>query len=475
VLGIKNKPTWSPAVFLIASCLLIFFYGYLHSASAESIQLQREANTYTVPVQINGAITLPFVLDSGASNMVIPADVFLTLLRSGTVNKNDFIGTGVAVLADGSRHRSDQFILHQVRVGDHVMRNVVASVAPVRGDPLLGQSFLSKLPAWTIDNQRHTLVLDDGSALIANRERSALSLPQSMPSGAAPILPTVSSPLSITELEVRGHKAQTRGNYSEAMSSYQSAFAQGSASAANSIGILYAEGLGVSRSYAEAMRWIRMAADRGNASAQNNIGFFFLEGLGVSRDYSEAMRWYRLAASQGNSEAVTDIGRMYMYGWGVPRNYGEAMVWFRRASGNARAENGIGVLYAEGWGMPQNYNEAMIWFRRAADAGASVAEYNLGRLYLGGLGVSQNYSEAMRWFQLAADQIPSPVTMDEAGRKSIAESMNAIGWMAARGNGVGKDCVVAKGWLERAAAGGSEAARKNLSNGIGGACSWSVP
>jgi hypothetical protein len=38
---------------------------------------------------------------------------------------------------------------------------VVANVAPVKGDPLLGQSFLARLPSWSIDNARHTLVLND--------------------------------------------------------------------------------------------------------------------------------------------------------------------------------------------------------------------------------------------------------------------------------------------------------------------------
>jgi hypothetical protein len=45
-----------------------------------------------------------------------------------------------------------------VSVGDHLITNVEATVVSVRGDPLLGQSFLSKLPAWAIDNERHALI-----------------------------------------------------------------------------------------------------------------------------------------------------------------------------------------------------------------------------------------------------------------------------------------------------------------------------
>jgi clan AA aspartic protease (TIGR02281 family) len=131
------------------------------SAPAESIQMVFRDGTYMVPVRINDAITLPFVLDSGASSVVIPADVFLTLNRTGTINKSDFIGTVTIVLADGSEQSGEKFLLSKVSVGDHLITNVEATVVSVRGDPLLGQAFLSKLPAWTIDNERHTLSFHD--------------------------------------------------------------------------------------------------------------------------------------------------------------------------------------------------------------------------------------------------------------------------------------------------------------------------
>jgi hypothetical protein len=56
--------------------------------------------------------------------------------------------------------RSPRFNIREMRVGEHVVRNVVASVGPaVTSDALLGQSFLSKLPSWTLDNKRHVLIL----------------------------------------------------------------------------------------------------------------------------------------------------------------------------------------------------------------------------------------------------------------------------------------------------------------------------
>jgi Aspartyl protease len=169
----------------LAVCVLNFglSIGY---ASAETVQLELQHGTFMVPVLINEAILLPFVLDTGATGVAIPSDVFLTLLRTRTVTKSDFVGTETCALADGSRQPCDLFVLREVKVGNHVVRNVIADVTPVEGDPLLGQSFLSKLRGWAVDNTHHTLILHDAtvgefmewykycvSAKTANKKRCA--------------------------------------------------------------------------------------------------------------------------------------------------------------------------------------------------------------------------------------------------------------------------------------------------------------
>jgi clan AA aspartic protease (TIGR02281 family) len=151
---------------VLAFCASLFV-ATLQPCAAETIQLEGQHGTYMVPVSINHAVTLPFVLDTGASAVAIPEDVFLTLTRSGTVTTSDFLGTGTVQLADGSEHASKRFVLHEVQIGNHVVRNVIANVVSVKGNPLLGQSFLSRLPAWSIDNQSHSLVLHDQSGVTA--------------------------------------------------------------------------------------------------------------------------------------------------------------------------------------------------------------------------------------------------------------------------------------------------------------------
>jgi clan AA aspartic protease (TIGR02281 family) len=146
---------------LILACSLALL---ARQVAAEAVQLQDHNGTYTVPVSINGHVIIPFIVDSGASEVAIPADVFQTLLRTGTVTNDDLIGTGKYVMADGSTGSSEQFELRELKVGNHVIHDVVANVLPFKGTPLLGQSFLSKLPSWTVDNTQHALVIGESAA-----------------------------------------------------------------------------------------------------------------------------------------------------------------------------------------------------------------------------------------------------------------------------------------------------------------------
>jgi predicted aspartyl protease len=129
------------------------------TGSSALVPLQKEGRGYVVPVLINNAITLNFVIDSGADDVSIPADVVLTLFRTGTLTEADFIGSVTYTLADGSRVPSKTFRINSLTVGTKKIENVIGSIAPVRGSLLLGQSFLGRFSSWSIDNAKQSLVL----------------------------------------------------------------------------------------------------------------------------------------------------------------------------------------------------------------------------------------------------------------------------------------------------------------------------
>lgn len=130
------------------------------SAPAAVITMEKDLGTYVVPATINGSLSLKFVVDSGASDVSIPADVFLTLLRTKTVDDRDFVGDQTYVLADGSRVKSKKFRIRSLKVGNKVVENVIASISAVQGELLLGQSFLGQFRSWSIDNVKHVLILE---------------------------------------------------------------------------------------------------------------------------------------------------------------------------------------------------------------------------------------------------------------------------------------------------------------------------
>jgi len=132
----------------------------LGSAGPVSVPLQMRGGTFLVPVTINGKIELDFTVDSGASTVVVPADVFGTLIRTGTIADADLMGKQNFTLADGSTQTQETFRIRSLKIGDRVLHDVDASVAPIAGNLLLGQSFLRRFRSWSMDNQRGLLVLN---------------------------------------------------------------------------------------------------------------------------------------------------------------------------------------------------------------------------------------------------------------------------------------------------------------------------
>jgi hypothetical protein len=78
----------------------------------------------------------------------------------GTISNADLLAPGEYVKDDGSASWAPKFPIRTLKVGDLELQNVVASVSPTQGLLLLGQSFLSRVGNWSVDNQGHALVLN---------------------------------------------------------------------------------------------------------------------------------------------------------------------------------------------------------------------------------------------------------------------------------------------------------------------------
>ena len=80
--------------------------------------------------------------------------------------------------------------------------------------------------------------------------------------------------------------------------------------------------------YGAAMAEFESLAEAGEAEAQYQLGVMYAEGHGVTVDNVEAVAWYRRAAEQGMPDAQYDLGHSYAAGIGVVDDPVHAHKWF---------------------------------------------------------------------------------------------------------------------------------------------------
>jgi clan AA aspartic protease (TIGR02281 family) len=133
--------------------------GGTGSPGETRIPLVKRSGGMIAPVIINNAIKLDFIVDSGASDVSVPADVFSSLVRADTVTRADITGTRNYKNADGEVFQSQTFIIRSLKIGNIEAPNVQAKVSSSNAPPLLGQSFLKRFKSWSIDNSTQELIL----------------------------------------------------------------------------------------------------------------------------------------------------------------------------------------------------------------------------------------------------------------------------------------------------------------------------
>ena len=130
----------------------------------------------------------------------------------------------------------------------------------------------------------------------------------------------------------KGHDAYSSGDYQTALSEWQVLAEEGHADAQFGMGLLYANGFGVSLDDNLALKWYRLAADKGHGEAQCNLAVMYANGWGVTQSDEEALKWYSLAADGGITQAQVGLARMYLRGLGTGADKIEAHKWFAIAA-----------------------------------------------------------------------------------------------------------------------------------------------
>lgn len=148
--------------FPVVACLLVLasLAFAAPSAFAAEIPLERTSGVFTVPVRLNGIMDLDFVLDSGATEVTIPAGVARALVESGTATPDDLLPSATYMLADGRTVEHPRINIRVLEVAGIRVRNVAASIGQNDNVMLLGQSFLERLGTWSLDSRRSVMIVD---------------------------------------------------------------------------------------------------------------------------------------------------------------------------------------------------------------------------------------------------------------------------------------------------------------------------
>lgn len=77
----------------------------------------------------------------------------------------------------------------------------------------------------------------------------------------------------------------------------------GHTAAANSLGRLYRDGVGVVQHHDKARGYFQLGAEQGDANAMYNLARMQSDGLGGARDADQALRWFARAVEQGHEKA----------------------------------------------------------------------------------------------------------------------------------------------------------------------------
>jgi len=129
------------------------------AGSASVVPMIRSGDTLDVQVSVNGVLTVPMTVDTGANEVVLTQDLIDVLQRANTIDESYVINTVQRVMANGRVGRFDRVLLRYIEVGGVRVNNVIAVVASGNARPLLGMSYFKRVESFSVDARRQRLTL----------------------------------------------------------------------------------------------------------------------------------------------------------------------------------------------------------------------------------------------------------------------------------------------------------------------------
>lgn len=107
-----------------------------------------------------GSIVYFWLLDTGASDMLITKEMEEKLLKENVLSTNNYLGIGNYEMANGEIDTCRKYKIAGMQIGHYSMDNIVIAVSDKAKKVIAGKVFLNKFSNWMIDNKKNILILN---------------------------------------------------------------------------------------------------------------------------------------------------------------------------------------------------------------------------------------------------------------------------------------------------------------------------
>lgn len=165
------------------------------------------------------------------------------------------------------------------------------------------------------------------------------------------------------------------------------------------VALMYANGVGVTKSVTQAFAWTKTAAEKGYVPAQYLLGSAYLGGLGVPKDEHKAISWFLKSHEHGNEKASLKLARLLA----TPQPAAAFQFAMQAAERDlAEAQCMVADCLAAGLGVAADPQQSLHWYERAAEQGSAAAQYALGQWCASQDAELNDPSRAAQWYRRAA-------------------------------------------------------------------------
>ena len=177
-----------------------------------------------------------------------------------------------------------------------------------------------------------------------------------------------------------GLQSSQNKDYASAARFYTKAAEYGNPGALNNLGLLYKNGMGVTKDTQQAFALFKESAERDSIVAMRNLASCYQKGIGTESDFDLAVAWLEKAASRKDMLACEQLAKMYgdPMDW-INRDADKEIYWHKMAAeyGSVNSLFFMGEMYAR----KGDVNMASQCYDRAAEAGNSEMKLKVARAY----------------------------------------------------------------------------------------------